>query len=144
MKKSLRFSALALAMTLSVGASFPVSAATTVAQEGQPASINNASYASSSHISNFTFSRVPQTDSRRQRLVPLLSGRSGKGSPHPVCFGCHICGKLTAGYDHGHLSWAFHSRNLPGLPFRKCCRQCIFVFAVHDFLCGRHCRYDFC
>ena len=59
MKKSLRFSALALAMTLSVGASFPVSAATTIAQEGQPASINNASYASSSHISNFTFSRVP-------------------------------------------------------------------------------------
>ena len=58
MKKSLRFSALALAMTLSVGASFPVSAATTVAQEGQPASINNASYASSSHISNFQTCRA--------------------------------------------------------------------------------------
>lgn len=59
MKKKIRFSALALAMTLSVGASFPAAAATTVAQEGQPTSIHNASYASHSHTSNFTFSRVP-------------------------------------------------------------------------------------
>lgn len=58
MKKSLRFSALALAMTLSVGASFPASAATTVVQEGQPTSIHNASWADHSHTSNFTFSRV--------------------------------------------------------------------------------------
>lgn len=77
MKKSLRFSALALAMTLSVGASFPVSAATTIAQEGQPASINNASYASSSHISNFTFSRVPfesLSRSDQECLTPAPAG----------------------------------------------------------------------
>ena len=77
MKKSLRFSALALAMILSVGASFPVSAATTVAQEGQPASINNASYASSSHISNFTFSRVPfesLSRSDQECLTPAPAG----------------------------------------------------------------------
>lgn len=59
MKKKIRFSALALAMTLSVGASFPASAATTVAQEGQPTSIHNASWANHSFTSNFTFSRVP-------------------------------------------------------------------------------------
>lgn len=59
MKKKIRFSALALAMTLSVGVSFPASAATTVAQEGQPASIHNASWANHSFTSNFTFSRVP-------------------------------------------------------------------------------------
>lgn len=58
MKKKIRFSALALAMTLSVGASFPAAAATTVAQEGQPTSIHNASWANHSFTSNFTFSRV--------------------------------------------------------------------------------------
>ena len=77
MKKKIRFSALALAMTLSVGASFPASAATTVAQEGQPTSIHNASWADHSHTSNFTFSRVPFESlhiAGRDLLTPAPSG----------------------------------------------------------------------
>lgn len=77
MKKKIRFSALALVMTLSVGASFPAAAATTVAQEGQPTSIHNASYASHSHTSNFTFSRVPYEavdEIDRDWLTPAPAG----------------------------------------------------------------------
>lgn len=77
MKKSLRFSALALAMTLSVGASFQASAATTVAQEGQPTSIHNASWANHSFTSNFTFSRVPYEaldEIERTWLTPAPAG----------------------------------------------------------------------
>lgn len=77
MKKKIRFSALALAMTLSVGVSFPASAATTVAQEGQPASIHNASWANHSFTSNFTFSRVSYEaldEIERTWLTPAPAG----------------------------------------------------------------------
>ena len=77
MKKKIRFSALALAMTLSVGASFPASAATTVAQEGQPTSIHNASWADHSHTSNFTFSRVPYEALRETSKIQLTPAPAG-------------------------------------------------------------------
>ena len=77
MKKKIRFSALALAMTLSVGASFPASSATTVAQEGQPTSIHNASWADHSHTSNFTFSRVPYEALRETSKIQLTPAPAG-------------------------------------------------------------------
>ena len=123
MKKSLRFSALALAMTLSVGASFPVSAATTIAQEGQPATINNASYASSSHISNFTFSRVPfefLNRSDQEWLTPAPAGyvyhfikiddndTSYKGHPYELkVTGAVSNYALTGGYGNSEFDATF-------------------------------------